>query len=141
MITVLIADDHTVVRDALRYLLEAAGDIQVVALASDGQEAVNKAGAQCPDVVVLDVSMPVMGGIEATRQIRLCCPNTRILMLSMHNTFDYVERCLNAGATGYVLKDAAGSDLVMGVRSVYQGNKYFSQRIAEAAKRFSEGQT
>src|SRR5688572_28321864 len=138
MIRVLLADDHAIVRDAVRYLLSAAGDIEVIVSAANGQEAVDKAGERCPDVAILDVSMPVMGGIEAARQIRVCCPDTQILMFSMHHTPDYVERCLKAGARGYVLKDAAGSELVIAVRSLYQGNKYFSRPVAEFAKRFYE---
>jgi DNA-binding NarL/FixJ family response regulator len=136
MIKVLLADDHTIVRDSLRFLLEAAGDIEIVALAANGQEAVNQAGERCPDVAVIDVSMPVMDGVEAARQIRICCPGTRIIMLSMHHTHEYVQRSLKAGAAGYVLKDAAGRDLILAVRSVYQGDKYFSQSLAEVAKRF-----
>jgi DNA-binding NarL/FixJ family response regulator len=140
VIRVLLADDHAIVRDVLRFLLEAAGDMEIVGLASNGQEAVNLAGVFCPDVAVLDVSMPLMGGIEATKQIRILCPGTRILMLSMHHTNDYVQRCLNVGALGYVLKDAAGSELVTAVRSVYQGNKHFSKPVADLAMRFFERQ-
>jgi DNA-binding NarL/FixJ family response regulator len=136
MIRVLLADDHTIVRDSLRFLLEAAGDLEIIALASNGQEAVNQAGDRCPDVAVIDVSMPVMDGIEATKQIRICCPGTRILMLSMHHTHEYIQRCLKAGASGYVLKDSAGSELIIAVRSVHQGDNYFSQSVADVAKRF-----
>jgi DNA-binding NarL/FixJ family response regulator len=141
MIKVLLADDHAIVRDSLRFLLGAAGDIEVIVLAANGQEAVDQAGERCPDVAILDVSMPVMGGIEAARQIRVCCPDIEILMLSMHHTSDYVERCLKAGVTGYVLKDAAGGELVIAVRAVYQGARYFSQPVAEFAKRFFESQS
>jgi DNA-binding NarL/FixJ family response regulator len=131
MITVLLADDHRMVRDGLRYILEAAGDIQIVALASNGQEAVAQAAKHCPDVIVMDVSMPVMDGIEATRQIVALCPHTRIVALSMYHTGEYVQRALNAGAFGYVLKDAAGSELVEAVRCLHAGERYFSPLVAK----------
>jgi two-component system, NarL family, response regulator NreC len=130
VITVLLVDDHAMVRDGLRYLLEAAGDIQIVALASNGKEAVAQALIHCPNVAVLDVSMPVMDGIEATKQIRELVPQTRVVTLSMYHTAEYIQRALNAGALGYVLKDAAGTELVAAVRSLYAGERYFSQKIA-----------
>jgi DNA-binding NarL/FixJ family response regulator len=134
MIKVLLADDHRMVRDGLRYLLEAPGDIQIAATASNGQEAVEHAIANCPDVAVIDVSMPIMDGIEATRYISKHCPHTQVVMLSMHDTPEYVHRALKAGAAGYVLKDAAGSELVEAVRRLYHGDHYYSPRIAEIVK-------
>jgi DNA-binding NarL/FixJ family response regulator len=130
MITVLLADDHIMVRDGLRHILEAAGDIQIVGLASNGKEAVAQARASCPDIGVIDISMPVMDGIEATRQIREICPHTRIVTLSMYHTGEYVQRALRAGAVGYVLKDAAGSELVEAVRSLHAGKRYLSPQVA-----------
>jgi DNA-binding NarL/FixJ family response regulator len=130
MITVLLADDHIMVRDGLRYLLEAAGDIQIIALASNGKEAVEQALQNCPNIVVMDVSMPVMDGIEATRQILKICPQTRVVTLSMHHTAEYVQRALKAGALGYVLKDAAGNELVEAVRSLHAGQRYLSPQVA-----------
>lgn len=134
MITVLLADDHRMVRDGLRYLLEAPGDIEISALASNGQEAVEQALSSCPDVAVIDVSMPVMDGIEATRHICENCPHTQVIMLSMYDTPEYVYRALRAGAAGYVLKDEAGSELVEAVRTLHRGENYFSPRIAEIVK-------
>jgi DNA-binding NarL/FixJ family response regulator len=134
MITVLLADDHRMVRDGLRYLLEAPGDILIAALASNGREAVEQAIALCPDVAVIDVSMPVMDGIEATRYICESCPDTHVVMLSMYDTPEYVHRALRAGAAGYVLKDEAGSELVEAVRSLYNGDNYYSPKIAEIVK-------
>lgn len=131
MITVLLADDHVMVRDGLRYILEAAGDIQVIALASDGQEAVAQAINHCPNIAVIDISMPLMDGIEATRQIVKACPQTRIITLSMYHTGEYVQRALKAGALGYVLKDAAGNELIDAVRSLYAGKRYFSPQVAK----------
>jgi DNA-binding NarL/FixJ family response regulator len=130
MITVLLADDHAMVRDGLRYLLEAAGDIQIVALASNGKEAVAQAINHCPDIAVIDISMPVMDGIEATRQIVIACPQTRIVTLSMYHTGEYVQRAVKAGALGYVLKDAAGIELIEAVRSLHEGRRYFSPQVA-----------
>lgn len=131
MITVLLADDHAMVRDGLRYILEAAGDIQIIALASNGQEAVAQSRVQCPNIAVIDISMPVMDGIEATRQILQVCPYTRILTLSMYHTGEYVQRALSAGAYGYVLKDDAGSELIEAVRSLHAGRRYFSPQVAK----------
>lgn len=131
MITVLLADDHAMVRDGLRYILEAAGDILIVALASNGQEAVAQARDQCPNIAIIDISMPVMDGIEATKQIRKICPQTRIVTLSMYHTGEYVQRAIEAGAFGYVLKDAAGNELVEAVRSLHAGNRYFSAQVAK----------
>lgn len=131
MITVLLADDHIMVRDGLRYILEAAGDIQIIALASNGREAVAHALTQCPNIAVIDISMPVMDGIEATRQILEICPQTRVVTLSMYHTEEYVQRALSAGALGYVLKDGAGHELVEAVRSLHTGKRYLSPQVAK----------
>ena len=129
MITVLLADDHTLVRDALCYLLEAQGDIKVVATAANGEEAVEQAMRLCPDVAVLDISMPRMDGIEAAKQICGHCSDTRIVMLTIYHTVDHVQHAIQAGASGFVLKDAAGQELVTAVRALYGGGRYFSPRI------------
>jgi DNA-binding NarL/FixJ family response regulator len=136
MITVLLADDHTMVREGLRFLLEEPGDIHIAATAANGQEAVEHAKFECPDVAVIDVSMPVMDGIEATKRIREQCPRTRVVMLSMYDTPEYVLRALRAGAVGYVLKDGAGNELVEAVRTLHEGHSYFSSRIEEMVKNF-----
>jgi DNA-binding NarL/FixJ family response regulator len=136
MITVLIADDHNIVRDVLCFLLERAGDITVVAAASDGQEAVLQAVLHRPDVVVMDVSMPGMNGIEAAKQINLQCPETKIVMLSMYDTLEHIRSSMMAGAFGYVLKDMATSDLISAIRSAYKGNRFFSKQISDVAKRY-----
>ena len=128
MITVLVADDHTVLRDGLRYLLEAQGDIQIVGMAANGQEAVEQAILHCPDVVVMDISMPVMNGIEATKHICKACRNTKVVILSMHHTAEYMQRAVEAGAAGYLLKDSAGRELVTAIRDLNHGKSYFSQK-------------
>jgi DNA-binding NarL/FixJ family response regulator len=138
MISILIADDHALVRKVLQQLLELEGDIRVIALASDGLEAVEQAILHSPDVAVMDISMPFLSGIEATRQICARCPGTRVLILSMHETAHYVERGIEAGASGYVLKDIACDELVMAVRSLHQGNRFFSRQFVEVARQYSE---
>ena len=130
MITVILADDHAVLRDGLRYLLEAAGDIQIISMAGNGQEAVEQARLHCPDVVVMDISMPVMSGIEATRHICEVCAHTKVAILSMHHTTEYVQRAIEAGAVGYLLKDSAGAELVAAIRALNDGKRYISKKIA-----------
>lgn len=137
MIKVLLADDHQFVRDSLRNLLERTGDIEVVATASNGQEAIAGANFHSPDVVVLDVSMPVMDGIEAARKITEQRPDSKILMISIFDTSPYIQNSLKAGASGYVLKDLAGSELADAIRCVARGERYYSQRIAEKARNVS----
>jgi DNA-binding NarL/FixJ family response regulator len=130
MITVILADDHAVLRDGLRYLLEAAGDIMIVSTAANGQEAVEQATLFCPDVVVMDISMPVMSGIEATKHICGICAHTKVAILSMHHTTEYIQRALEAGAAGYLLKDSAGAELVAAIRALHNGKRYISKKIA-----------
>jgi DNA-binding NarL/FixJ family response regulator len=132
MITVILADDHTVLRDGLRFLLEAAGDIQIISMAANGQEAVEQATLYCPDVIVMDISMPIMSGIEATKHICKICQNTKVAILSMHHTTEYIQRALEAGAVGYLLKDSAGAELVAAIRALYDGKRYLSQKVAGA---------
>ena len=129
MIKVLLVDDHTVLRDGLRYLLEAQEDIQIIATAANGQEAVEQATQNCPDVVLMDISMPVMNGIEATRQICEVCKNTKVAILSMHHTSEYLQRALKAGAQGYLLKDSAGTEVIEAIHALHEGRSYFSQKI------------
>ena len=129
MIKVLLADDHILVRDALCYLLEAQGDIKIVATAADGVEAVEQARNVCPDIAVLDISMPRMDGIEAARRICELCSNTKIVMLTIYHTEEHVRHAVQAGASGFVLKDAAGQELVTAVRTLYEGGRYFSSKI------------
>ena len=130
MITVILADDHTVLRDGLRYLLEAAGDIEILSMAANGQEAVEQAILHCPDVIVMDISMPIMSGIEATKRICKVCENTKVAILSMHHTTEYIQRALEAGAVGYLLKDSAGAELVAAIRALYDGKRYLSKKVA-----------
>jgi two-component system, NarL family, response regulator NreC len=129
-IRVLLADDHTVVRDGLRALLERQPDMTVVAEAADGRDSVRMAEEQNPDVVVMDIAMPNMNGIEATRRIVASCPDTAVVILSMHQDESYVLRSLKAGAKGYLLKDSLRSDVIEAIRSVAQGRSYLTRKVS-----------
>jgi DNA-binding NarL/FixJ family response regulator len=126
MIRVLIADDHGIVRSGLRMLIERQEDMSVVAEAEDGLEALHLTQAEHPDVAVLDVSMPRMTGLQAAREIRAHSPDTRVLMLSMHDDERYFFEGLEAGAAGYVLKRAADTDLIDALRTVAGGSTFLS---------------
>jgi len=129
-IRILLADDHTLVRQGLRKLLEERPDWEVIAEAGDGREAVRLAEQYKPDVAVLDVAMPLLNGIEATRQITKRVPGTHVLVLSMHADEAYVTQILQAGATGYLLKDSADVDLLKAVGEAAHGRSFFSPAIA-----------
>lgn len=127
---VLLGDDHTLMRQGLRKIMEERPEWEVIAEVGDGREAVKKCVALKPDVAVLDVAMPLLNGIDATQQITKKVPETKVLVLSMHSDEAYVTRALQAGATGYMLKDSAGKDLLKGIASVAAGQAYFSPAIA-----------
>ncbi len=129
-IRVLIADDHTMIRSGIRLLLERESGFEVVGEAADGRQAVTLAFARRPDIIMLDVTMPVLNGIEAARQISVELPNTRIIILSMHSDEGYVLRALKAGARGYLLKDSGESDVINAIRAVSEGKAYFSPEIS-----------
>src|SRR5918995_6779645 len=131
MINVLVVDDNGPVRKSLRHLIETADEIKLVATAINGVEAVEKARSYRPDVAVVDISMPLMDGLEATEHIRECCRLTRVIILSGFDTPEYVQRGLEVGAKGYVIKDFANEDLLEAIHVVHQGNHYFSEQIAE----------
>jgi DNA-binding NarL/FixJ family response regulator len=132
-VRILIADDHQVVRTGLRALLESKSGWQVCAEAANGREAVEKAGQLKPDVAVLDIGMPLLNGVEATRQIRKLCPHTEVLILTMHDSEVLVQEVLEAGATGYILKDDADRNLVAAVDALRRHKPYLSSRVSEAA--------
>src|SRR5215831_8560191 len=129
-IRILLADDHTVVRDGLRALLEKQPDMSVIAEAADGRDSVRLAEEQTPDVVVMDIAMPNMNGIEATRRILAANPRTAVVILSMHQDESYVLRSLKAGAKGYLLKDSLRSDVIEAIRSVAQGRSYLTRKVS-----------
>ena len=127
---ILLADDHTVVRQGLRRVLEERPEWQVVAEAGDGRDAVRLAEEFRPDVAVVDVAMPLLNGIEPTRQITKRAPQTKVLVLSMYSDEAYVTQMLKAGAIGYLLKDSADVDLLQAVQAVSQGKSFFSPAVA-----------
>jgi DNA-binding NarL/FixJ family response regulator len=132
MIRVLIADDHGIVRSGLRMLLDRHSDLAVVGEAADGVEALELSQSKRPDVAVLDVSMPRMTGLQAAREIRAHVPDTRVLLLSMHDDERYFLEGLDAGAAGYVLKRAADTDLIDAVRTVAGGRTFLSGEAQRA---------
>ncbi len=133
-IRILLADDHSVMRTGLRLVLERQSDFEVVAEASDGREAVTLAQQHTPDVVVMDVTMPNLNGIEAARQINNALPETAIVMLSMHSDESYVLRALKSGARGYMLKESAESDVITAIRTVHSGKAFFSAGVSSMLK-------
>lgn len=131
-IRVLLADDHAIVRQGVRMILTAEPDIEVVGEAEDGAQAVEMAKKLKPDVAVLDISMPKINGVEATRQILATLPNTHTLTLTMHSDDTYVFQLLKAGASGYVLKNAAATDLVQAIRAARRGEAFLYPSVAKA---------
>jgi len=127
----LLADDHAILRDGIRALLTDEPDLQVVGEAENGRQALDQARALRPDVVVLDIGMPLLNGLEATRQIRREVPEARVLILTMHQNEEYLAQVLAAGASGYVLKDVAGRELVSAIRQVAEGEPFFSPSMAK----------
>ena len=131
-IRILLADDHAVVRQGFRMILAAHPDMEIVGEAGNGREAVELAERLKPEVVVMDVSMPELNGIEATRRLAASLPHTRVLALSMHKDSVYVREILRAGARGYLLKDSVADDLVSAVRAVASGEGYLSPQVSNA---------
>src|SRR5882724_9477419 len=128
-IRVLLADDHTVVRQGLRALLAAEGDIDIVGEAENGRQAVELVKKLLPDVAVIDIAMPVLNGLEATRQITRAVPSTKVLILSSYSDDEYVSQTTEAGAVGYLVKQTAGDELLRAIREAQGGNAYFSPSI------------
>lgn len=130
-VRILLADDHTVMRNGLRLLLERQSQLQVIGEASDGRQAVALSESANPDVVIMDIGMPNLNGIEATRQIVNRSPRTAVAILSMHSDESYVIRALKAGARAYLLKDSAEADLLAAVRALTEGKSFFSPAISK----------
>ena len=140
MIRILLADDHSIVRAGLRRIIEDSGDIEVIAEAADGHEAVQKAHETQPDVAVIDISMPIMDGLEVVSQLHHYYPKMPILILTMHEEEQYVFRAISAGAKGYITKRSAPEQLVNAIRKVHGGGRYLSDSAAESlAHRLASG--
>jgi DNA-binding NarL/FixJ family response regulator len=131
MIKVLLADDHGIVRAGLRRIVEDSADMEVVAEAADGKEAIRQARQQAPDVVVVDISMPGMDGLEVISQLRVYNPQLPIIVLTMHEEEQYVVRAIEAGAMGYITKRSAPEQLVEAIRKVHAGGRYLTDEAAE----------
>lgn len=130
MIRVLLAEDHTIVRKGLRSLLDAEPEIEVVGEAENGREAVQEAQQLLPDVVLMDITMPDLNGLEATRQIRKALPQVQVVVLTMHTTEEHVLQALWAGASGYVVKQAAVPELVLAIKAVHRGDNFLSPAVS-----------
>jgi two-component system invasion response regulator UvrY len=140
MIKVLLADDHSIVRAGLRRIVEESGDMEVIAEAADGREAIQQAHKQLPDVAVIDISMPALDGLEVIRQLRNYYPKLPILILTMHEEGQYVVRAIEAGAMGYITKQSAPEQLVKAIRKVHSGSRFVTDEAAEAlALRVAKG--
>src|ERR1700677_1596678 len=144
-ISVLLVDDHTVVRQGLRALLSQEEDIEVIGEAENGRQAVQMASKTAPDVVIMDVVMPLMNGLEGTRQMMKYVPSAKVLVLSSYGDDDYVQQLTEVGASGYLTKQTAGDDLLLAIREVQKGNAFFSPAIAKrlrdrCRKAFVDGQ-
>lgn len=128
-IRILLADDHTILREGIRSLIEDEPDMEVVGEAEDGISVVKLADSLKPDVILMDLAMPLLNGLEATRQIRKNSPNAKVLILTMHENEEYIRQVLGAGAMGYILKDAAARELLGSIRSVHRGEVVLSPAI------------
>jgi DNA-binding NarL/FixJ family response regulator len=130
-ITVLLAEDHKIVRQGLRLLIESDGDIEIVGEAKTGREAVQMTGELRPDVIVMDIAMPLLNGLEATRQILKAFPATKVLILSAHSDPEYVEQVVKVGALGYLVKQSSGEVVAQAIRELQRGKTIFTASIAK----------
>ncbi len=130
-IRVLLADDHTLVRAGLRMLLQQMSGVQIVGEAGDGREALQLSKTSQPDIILMDLSMPRLNGLEATARVTRACPQVRVIILSMYDTPDYVVQALRVGAAGYLLKDAATAELELAIRAVARGETYLSAAVSK----------
>ena len=131
-ITVFIADDHPLIRDGLRSLLAAHANIEIVGTAADGRTALREVQRLRPDVVLMDITMPELNGIEATRQLAERCPSVKVVILSVHATVEHYYQAARAGARGYLLKESAAEEVAAAIRAVHVGRRFVSTRIAES---------
>jgi len=130
-ITVFLADDHAMFREGIRLLLDTQADISVIGEAGNGREAVRQACRLCPNIVLMDIAMPELNGIEAAQQILEACPGSRVIMLSMFSTNEHIFRALKAGARGYILKESAGADIIKAIHAVHSGKYYTTEAVSD----------
>ena len=130
MISVLVADDHGIVREGLRRLLESEEDLQVCSEAGDGREVLEQVEKHCPEVVVLDITMPRLGGLETLERMRSKHPHVKVILLSVHGDPPFIQSAISLGADGYVLKDGRAAEIVTAIRAVVDGGSYFSPAVA-----------
>jgi DNA-binding NarL/FixJ family response regulator len=129
-ITIFLADDHTIIRQGLAKLLEGEPSFRVVGEAENGREAVRKVEELKPDIVIMDIAMPLLNGIEATRQIKKIYPKTKVIILSMHSHGGYISELLSLGASGYLIKDCSGTDIIKAINAALNGDTYLSPPIS-----------
>ncbi|MEO9805781.1 MAG: response regulator transcription factor [Reichenbachiella sp.] len=130
-IKVILADDHVIVRNGIKILLESEGEVEVIAEASNGEEAIEKVKQFKPDILISDINMPIMNGIETTAKLKKISPETKTLILSMHDDEEYIIKSVESGASGYLLKDTTKEEFVKALKSVLEGHKYFSGDISD----------
>ncbi len=128
-VSIMIVDDHAIIREGLKMIFESQGDMIITCMAADGRDAISKAESIRPQVIVMDIAMPGLNGIEATRIIREKLPSVKVVILSMHNNLEHIFRAMQAGAHGYILKESAGSEIVKAVRAVMKGHRYFGKGV------------
>lgn len=128
--TILLADDHTIVRQGLAKVLEAEPGFQIAGEAKDGREAVGMVEQTRPDIVIMDIAMPLLNGVEATRQIKKANPATKVIILSMHSQRRFISELLSLGASGYLIKDSSGTDVVLAIKAALKGDTYLSPSIS-----------
>ena len=129
-ITILLADDHTIVRQGLAKLLEGEPGLKIAGEAENGREAISKAEDLKPDIVIMDIAMPILNGIEASRQIKKTCPHAKIIILSMHSHDRYISELFKLGVSGYLLKDSTGKDIIKAIHAALKGDTYLSPSIS-----------
>ncbi|MEE9336732.1 MAG: response regulator transcription factor [Methylococcaceae bacterium] len=140
-ITVLLADDHPLVQDGIRTRFEEIEDISVIGVANDGKELLNKAEALQPDIIIADISMPYINGLEATRLLSISHPDIKVLILTMHDNREYMQNALDSGAKGYILKDQPANEMIDAVRSIYKGEQHFCSSATEQKPKSSNDLT
>lgn len=140
-ITIVLADDHPLVQDGIRTRFEEIEDINVIGVANNGQELLDQAEKLNPDVIIADISMPIINGLEATRKLTQTHPHIKVLILTMHDNKEYMQNAIDSGAKGYILKDQPASEMIDAVRKIHQGKKYFCSNATDVANTKKDSST